>query len=158
MRMTGRADVADDLTQETFIAAWRNLKSYRETGSFNAWLMRIALNKTRSYWRWKKLRNWISLDAPAGGREDATATVAETLKDVSREADPASAAADPVLERRLQEALAGLPERQREVLLLRAQGLELEEIGQALDIAEGTVKATLFAVKRKMQDRLGSLS
>lgn len=157
LRMTGREDVADDLTQEAFVAAWRHLDGYREKGPFAAWLLRIALNKVRTYGRWKRLRNWLSLDAPASNEEEG-ASLSETLPDLAREADPAASAADPNLSRRLAGALAGLPERQREVLLLRASGLALEEIAGVLKVAVGTVKATLFAAKKKLQEGLPDLA
>jgi RNA polymerase sigma-70 factor, ECF subfamily len=157
LRMTSREDVADDLTQETFVAAWKNLSGYREEGPFLAWLLRIALNKTRSHWRWQSLRNWLSLDYRVS-REEGETSLAETLKDTSREADPASAAADPNLEALLKNSLNELPSRQKEILLLRAQGLELTEIAGMLGVAEGTVKATLFAAKKKLQGKLKDIS
>lgn len=151
LRLTRRPEVAEDLTQETFLTAWQKLSSFKETGPFRAWLFRIALNKFRSYWRWKRLRNWLSLESlerEKGGKID------DSLDVSSRELDPGSVAEDPNLQKAIQAALLMLSSRQREVIVLRAQGLEIHEIASVLCIAEGTTKAHLFEAKRRLQEKL----
>ena len=77
LRLTGNAAAADDITQETFISAWKHLKGFRGDSSLKTWLLRIAANKVRSYWRWKKLRAWVGLGGGDGksllvrGQEEA---------------------------------------------------------------------------------------
>lgn len=150
LKLTGRADAAEDITQETFVAAWKALDKFRGTGSLQAWIMRIAVNKTRSYWRWRKLRNFLSLDAegPEGARPG------DNVPDTSREADPAASAADPRLAELVEKALGELTERQREAVVLRAQGLSVEETALAMGVEPGTVKATFFQAKAKLRERL----
>src|SRR5258706_10316006 len=62
LRMTNREDVADDLTQDTFVEAWKHLAALRYKAAIRSWLFKIAINKVRSYGRWKRLRNFLSLD------------------------------------------------------------------------------------------------
>lgn len=152
LRLTGNTDAAEDITQETFIAAWKHLKDFRGESSLKTWLLRIAANKARSYWRWKKLRNWVGL-GKGEGAEDAPA-LEDLLPDrASDRPEQAALAAD--LERRVQAAIALLPPRQREVAALRAQELTMAEIAAALGMAEGTVKAHWFEARKKLEASLG---
>lgn len=152
LRLTGNAAAADDITQETFIAAWKHLDGFRGDSSLKTWLFRIAANKTRSYWRWKKLRAWVGLGERAG--DEDSPTLEELLPD-RPEDRPEQAALAADLERRVQAAIDKLPPRQREVAVLRAQGLALAEIGEALGMAEGTVKAHWFEARKKLEASLG---
>lgn len=151
LRLTGDTAAADDITQETFIAAWKHAGGFRGDSSLRTWLFRIAVNKTRSYWRWKKLRAWVSLDAPG---KDGAPPLQDLLPD-DPAGRPEAAAAAAELERRVQEALASLPARQREVAALRAQELPLADIAEVLGMAEGTVKAHWFGARKKLEARLG---
>ncbi len=151
-RLTGSADAAEDITQETFLAAWKHLKDFRGESSLKTWLLRIAANKSRSWWRWKRLRNWVGLGR-GEGPEDAPA-LEDLLPDRPGERpEQAALAAD--LERRVQAAIALLPQRQREVAVLRAQELSVAEIAVALGMAEGTVKAHWFEARKKLEASLG---
>lgn len=152
LRLTGNAAAAEDITQETFIAAWRHIKDFRGESSLKTWLMRIAANKTRSYWRWKRLRSWIGL---ADRGEDGEGTALEDLLPDDPAGRPEQAALAAELERRVQAAISALPPRQREVAVLRAQGLGMAEIGAALGMAEGTVKAHWFEARKKLVVSLG---
>lgn len=152
LRLTGNAAAADDITQETFIAAWKHLAGFRGDSSLKTWLFRIAANKTRSYWRWKKLRAWVGLGERSG--DEDSPTLEELLPDRTEDRpEQAALAAD--LERRVQAAISLLPPRQREVAVLRAQGLALAEIGETLGMAEGTVKAHWFEARKKLEASLG---
>lgn len=152
LRLTGNQAAADDITQETFIAAWKHLKGFRGDSSLKTWLLRIAVNKVRSYWRWKKLRCWAGLGR-GEGEEDAPA-LEEMLADRPEERpEQAALAAD--MERRVRAAISLLPARQREVAALRAQELSMAEIAAALGMAEGTVKAHWFEARKKLEASLG---
>lgn len=152
LRLTGNAAAADDITQETFIAVWKHLESFRGDSSLKTWLLRIAANKVRSYWRWKKLRSWAGL-----GREEAEED-APALEDLIPDrpgSRPEAAALAADMERRVQAAISLLPPRQREVAVLRAQELSIAEIAVTLGMAEGTVKANWFEARKKLTGLLG---
>lgn len=151
LRLTGNTAAAEDITQETFLSAWKNLDRFRGESSLKTWLARIAVNKVRSYWRWKKMRSWVSLSNR--GKNGEVAPLEERLPDDPR-GRPEQAALAAELEERVRAAIAALPQRQREVAALRAQGLGLAEIGGILGVAEGTVKAHWFAARAKLEDAL----
>lgn len=152
LRLSGNTAAADDITQETFIAAWRHLKDFRGESSLKTWLLRIAANKARSYWRWRRLRTWVGL---ADRGEDGAGTALEDLLPDDPAGRPEQAALAAELERRVQAAINALPPRQREVAVLRSQGVGMAEIGAALGMAEGTVKAHWFEARRKLGSSLG---
>ncbi len=152
LRLTGNAAAAEDITQETFLAAWKHLKGFRGESSLKTWLLRIAANKCRSYWRWRKLRSWVGLDER--DKDGDGPAIGEILPDdPAGRPEQAAQAAD--LERRVQAAIAALPPRQREVAVLRAQELSVAEIAAALGMAEGTVKAHWFEARKKLAGSLG---
>ncbi len=153
LRFTGDAGAAEDLTQETFLAAWRHLEGFRGDSSLKTWLLRIAANKARSWLRWRRLRSWFSLSAPPDGREEGPALEDLLPDDPAGRPEQAALAAE--TERRVQAAIAALPQRQREVAVLRSQGLALAEIGETLGMAEGTVKAHWFEARRRLEASLG---
>lgn len=152
LRLTGNEAAADDITQETFISAWKNFKGFRGDSSLRTWLLRIATNKVRSYWCWKKLRAWVGL-GPREDDEEAPALEEMLPDNPAGRPEQAAMAAD--LERRVQAAINALPPRQREVAALRAQGLSGAEISETLGMAEGTVKAHWFEARKKLEASLG---
>jgi RNA polymerase sigma-70 factor (ECF subfamily) len=124
----------DDLVQETFIRAFRALDGWRGEAAFRSWLMAIGSNLLKDQHRRGKGRTIVPIedsDLPAHDDPAATLDANETG-------------------RKLQEGLTTLPRLQREVFLLRAQqGMEYEEIAQALDTTPGAARVHYHhAVKR----------
>ena len=154
LRLTGNAAAADDITQETFISAWKHIAEFRGDSSLKTWLLRIAANKVRSYWRWKKLRSWVGFGPREGDDGLGAPALEDTLAD-RPEGRPEQAALAADMERRVQAAIDLLPPRQREVAVLRAQELSMAEIAVTLGMAEGTVKAHWFEARRKLETSLG---
>lgn len=150
LRLLKDEAAADDCAQETFLAVWRGAGSYRGDASVKSWVLRIALNKARSAWRWRSLRRWLSLDAPAHDAEDAP-TLGDAIAS-SEDMDSAAEAADRA--GRLRAAVDALPARQKEMILLRLEGLEVVDIAAATGAAEGTVKATLHQARANLEKRL----
>lgn len=146
---TAREDVADELTQETFIKAWQSIGRFRGESAFQTWLFQIAVNTVRSWGRWEKVRRlkvWQPQD-----NEDPMPEPPDPRAD----ADPAAQARRADMRRHLQAAIQRLPPREKEVFLLRhEQDMALAEIAAALDLAEGTVKAHLFHAVAKMRKYL----
>ncbi len=117
--------LAEDLAQEVFLELYQGLGRIQSPPHLTFWLRRVTANRCIDQGR-KKLRR----------RELA---LAETPEPAS-----ANAPADPLLLERLQQSLAGLPERQRMVVILRFQeGLGPAEIAEALEMPVNTVKSTL---------------
>jgi RNA polymerase sigma factor (sigma-70 family) len=147
-RMLGDPDAAADATQDSFLAAYRNIGRYRG-GSFSAWLLRIATNTCYDQLRTRKRRPQTSLDA-----------FDEEVDETPRQfVDPGEAPADRTLraelaheiERRLQD----LPEDQRLVVILSdIQGRSYEEIAEITNWPLGTVKSRLSRARIRLRDAL----
>ena len=159
-RLTEDAEEARDLTQETFLQAFRAIAHFRGDSDLRTWLYRIAVNQARNRWRWWRRRRrdvTVSLDAPAEGGSAETALAAR-LPDHHAD-DPEQLALARERERALTVALRALSRPYREVVVLRdVEGLSYEEVATALEISVGTVKSRLSRGRLELRRRLeGSL-
>jgi RNA polymerase sigma-70 factor, ECF subfamily len=158
-RLTEDAEEARDLTQETFLQAFRHLAGFRGDADLRTWLYRIAVNQARNRWRWWKRRRrdrTVSLDAPAHDEGDAPLSAGLESRDAG---DPEEQALARERERALLAALRTLSRPYREVIVLRdIEGLSYEEVALALEINVGTVKSRLSRGRGELRRRLeGSL-
>jgi len=149
-RMLGNASDAEDTTQETFIRAYRALRTFRQDASFLTWLYKIASNLSVDLIRSRRSKGAASLDEEIeSGREPATS---------NREAAPEDAAMRGAVADIVQNAIMELPDRYRQVVVLRHNaGMSIEEIAQRLDLPTGTVKTHLFRARALMRERLGPI-
>jgi len=140
-----------DLTQETFIKAYRAIDRFRGDSAFYTWLYRIAVNTAKNFLESR------------GRRPQASADVsdAENFDDGIRLRDPASP--ERLLQReQLQEelsrAIAELPEELRSAFLLREyDGLSYEDIAKILECPIGTVRSRIFRARDAVDRHLGPL-
>ncbi|MGB8507565.1 MAG: sigma-70 family RNA polymerase sigma factor [Pyrinomonadaceae bacterium] len=158
-RLTEDAEEARDLTQETFLQAFRYVSQFRGDADLRTWLYRIAVNQARNRWRWWKRRRrerTVSLDAPTSEAQDTT--LGSRLSD-ERADDPEQSALSHEREQALMTALHSLARPYREVIVLRdLEGLSYEEVAAALEINIGTVKSRLSRGRTELRRRLeGSL-
>ena len=158
-RLTEDPEEARDLTQETFLQAFRHLASFRGDADLKTWLYRIAVNQARNRWRWWKRRRrdrTLSLDAPVSEGQDAPLSAG--LASEAAE-DPERRTLARERERALHAALRTLSRPYREVIVLRdIEGLSYEEVALALDLNVGTVKSRLSRGRDELRRRLtGSL-
>ncbi len=144
-RMLGSIPAAEDAAQETFIAAFKNIKAYRG-GSFKGWLFRIATNTCYDQLRQKQRRPGASLDEYLEN---------PNFQPPSAAAGPEEQALSAELARELQRAIATLPEDQRTVLLLSdVEGLSYEEVAEASGCSLGTVKSRLSRARGRVREEL----
>ena len=147
LRMLSSAPAAEDVAQETFLAAWRGLERYRG-GSFQAWILRIAGNRCRDELRKRKRRPTDSLDAL---RERQGEWVAPADSAPS----PERAALGAETLRAIQRGLETLPEDQRMAIILSdVQELAYDEIAQAMGTSIGTVKSRISRGRSRLRDYL----
>ena len=135
----------EDVTQETFLKAYRKLGAFDGRSSFYTWIYRIAAN-TAMDWR-KKERHRRHAPLPEGpeGEEAVEST----------EAGPDRASVRRELGERIDAAIEALPEKYHEILVLREiEGLSYEEIAERLEISKGTVESRLFRARERLRERL----
>ena len=149
-RITGDRELAEDIGQETFFRAYRSAARYREISKFSTWLHTIAINLCRNELRRRKFRMY-SLEGMAERDEDSKIRidVADEKGKPDREVERKE------LGRLIKDAVATLPEKFKTPLVLRdMQGLTYEEIGQILDLPEGTVKSRINRARLRVKELL----
>ena len=148
--MVRNAEDARDLTQEAFVKAFRNLKSFRLESSFYTWLYRIAMNLAIDHTRKQKRRETKEFDEQVGTRNSEG-----DLSEIHRAESPRKALERKQLMAAINDALQKLPEEQRQIVVLReVQGLSYREISEVMDIPEGTVMSRLYYARKKLQKLL----
>lgn len=141
-RMTGDAQLAREVTQDTFVKALSHLDQFRGDAQFTTWLHRVtvsvALNAMR---RVKRLH----------GRETS-------IDDVDLAVGDGGEAVDPIVRERLHRAIDALPEIYRTTLIMHEfEGYSHIEIAEALGVAVGTCKSRLFAARAQLRTALRDL-
>lgn len=145
--MTSNHEDASDLTQESFIKAYRALKSFKGDSSFFTWLYRIAVNKAINFLKQRKQVREMSLDDI-----DLNAEHDPDILALISEKTPRRQAALSELQVRLNEAMQKLSEPHRLVVTLHdIQGLPHEEIGRIMNCNVATVRTRLFYARQQLQ-------
>lgn len=138
LRLTGQSALAEDCTQECFIAAWRALPAFEGRSQLATWLHRIAVNTVLTQRRRR----------PGDALREA-----DTLDDAALEL-PGGAEASGTLD--VEAAMDRLPQGARDVLVLvGVYGHSHDEAAAMLGIAAGTSKAQLHRARRLMAQQLG---
>ena len=149
--MTGGRDDADDIFQETWFRAIRNLPSYRKE-NFRSWLFRIGHNLMID--RIRTRRKLVSLDEPRTGDDGEGGSLADSIPAAGP--GPDGEAATREWQQKVQVAVARLPAEQRAVFLMRLQdGMPFREIAQVQGVSMGTVLARMRYAVKKLRQLLG---
>ncbi|MBM5812972.1 MAG: RNA polymerase sigma factor [Gammaproteobacteria bacterium] len=139
LRMMRRRDVAEDLTQEVFVSAWRSLPGFEGRSGFGTWLHRIAVNAA------------LARDRSPRGRDEVSLTDEEG-EQMEIGAEEAMDAATPI---DLERAIATLPPGARDVMVLYGiYGYSHEEAAEMLGVAVGTCKAQLHRARHLLRERM----
>ena len=145
--MLGREEDARDATQETFLAAFRNLRGFRGEAKVSSWLHRIAVNQCITRQRQARVRSEAALDD-------------EQEKDAANFALPVQSLPSRVVEGRQQTAavrlaINSLPVELRQVVIMKEfEELTFREIADVLDLPLSTVKSRLYTAMKQLQMRL----
>lgn len=149
LRMLGDAEEAADVSQETFLSAYRGLKSYRG-GSWKSWLYRIATNACYDQLRSRKRRPQSPLD-----EKSDTVEMLSRPSTLAHREEPEEYALNRELGGEIQAGLDLLPEDQRAALILcDVQGMSYEEIAAVMNTSTGTVRSRISRGRAKMRDYL----
>jgi RNA polymerase sigma-70 factor, ECF subfamily len=149
--MLGREEDARDATQETFLAAFRNLRGFRGEAKVSSWLHRIAVNQCITRQRRARVRNETALEDEA--ERDAHVFALPT------EVSPAHAAENRERAAMVRRAVCGLPPELRQVVVMKEfEELTFQEMSDALDLPLSTVKSRLYTALRQLEARMQRLN
>lgn len=137
-RMVIDHDDANDVTQNTFIKIWNGLDNFREDSQLYTWIYRIATNESLTFLKKKRTKFFI----PFG---DVEYELSNNLQnDITFNADK--------LERKLQQAILTLPEKQRLVFNLRYyDNMKYEDMSKVLGVTTGALKASYHLAVKKIE-------
>ncbi len=148
--MLGCTEEARDATQETFLAAYRNLKHFRGDAQVSSWLHRIAVNQCISRQRRVKARPETALldgDEPPGDEQLWATDATHASPAATTERNEKAAA--------VQRAVAALPMELREIVVLKEfEELTFQQIADRLGIPLSTVKSRLYTALKQLRLKL----
>lgn len=144
-RMTGNESDAEDIVQESFLRAWKNLSKYDGRASFSTWLYRIAAN--------------CALDHLRGRRRKRNEPLDELAPVESLEPGPDRLAFGGQVSARIESALAQLSAQERTAFVLRHhEELSIDEISSALGVSREATKNSVFRAVQKLRRALAPVA
>ncbi len=151
-RFLGQHEDAQDVVQETFVRAYRNLDSFEGKSKFYTWLYSIATNLARNALR-DRGRKGRDQGVSLENLQDVAPNVAQVATQTNTRPDTLAAGNE--LAETLQTCIETLPEQNRMVFVLRTvDGLKYDEIAAVLDCPRGTVKSRLNQARVLLRDAL----
>lgn len=140
--MLGDHDEAADITQETFIRAFRSLKNFKFGSSFGTWLHRVTVNLCISHLRREKFHRYLSLSEVSNQLRSPFGRPARdlALKDLAQQ---------------IEQAIATLPPKQRAIFVMHYyEELPHKEIADIMNRSEGAIKSSYCQAVKKLRKRL----
>jgi RNA polymerase sigma-70 factor (ECF subfamily) len=148
---TGSTADADDVAQEAFLLAYRRLKSFRGAASFKTWLLTIAWNQALN--RRRAATRWWQRIVPVGDAD--TRAVSASGFSLPPPATPEELAAGGQLRSGIRQAIAALPPKLRDALLLAQSGeYSYDEMAAMLGAPAGTIKWRVSEARRAVRASL----
>ena len=152
-RMTGNEHDAEDLVQETFLRAYKQLHSFDGRAAFGTWLYRIATNCALDLLRSRKTRAEVA--APAGDNDEFDWLAQAAAHDPSPERLTLSSQIAGLLG----PALGKLTEMERAAFVLRHyEGCDIEQVASALGVKQNAAKHTVFRAVQKLRRSLQAVA
>ncbi len=146
-KMLGNAAESEDIAQQVFLRVWRHAKRYRPDAKFTTYLFTITRNLVFNETRRRSRKKEVSSDE----REETSNLTAEASPDRQPDAELLQAE----LQRKVDDAIASLPEVQRmAVILRRYEQLSYEEIATVLNLSVSAVKSLLFRARTSLREAL----
>ena len=152
MRYVRDPELAQDITQEAFIKAYRALPRFRGDSAFYTWLYRIAVNTAKNHLAAQRRRPMdIELDLQDPEQYELHAKLKETDT-------PEGLTLSNELMEIVERAIAALPEDLQTAIILRElEGMSYEEIAQTMECPVGTVRSRIFRARDAISNKVGSL-
>jgi len=153
-RLTGNAADAEDVAQDAYVRAWHNFDTYDTSRSFEGWLFRIITNRVIDMRRRQKRVPMYSLDTPVQGDDDGQPLAHEFA---AQDSDPQDIVINPIMDEKLQKALASLPTDYRTAILMcDVEQKSYQEIAIAMRCAIGTVRSRIHRARVMLRKQLES--
>lgn len=151
-RMIGNQQDAEDVVQETFLRAYKQLAKFDHRASFGTWLYRIAANCSLDMMRARKRRS----EHVTSGNEEGAEEIVMSLP--SLDPTPERMALSGEVRQRLQEAMSHLSATERTAFVLRHfEGMCIEEVSRVLECQPGAAKHSVFRAVQKLRRSLEPL-
>jgi RNA polymerase sigma-70 factor, ECF subfamily len=148
-RMVGNRSEAEDLAQETFLAAYKALSTFRADSKFSTWLYRIATNKCK---------DWLRVKRPGHGQYDLDADESLDLY-VTEDRTPEVLLSRQQVAQELEQAIQRLPPLYREAFVLKhVEGLSYEEMEEILGVSGDTLKMRVYKGRVQLSRELAALN
>lgn len=140
MRMLGNKEDAEDIVQESFVDAFKNLSSFKYDSTFGAWLKRIVINKSINYLKKKRIAV-VPMDAHEFHLAEETEEKAEAINI-----------------KKVKRGIAALPAGYKQIInLYLLEGFDHIEIGEVLGITTSTSKSQYHRAKKKLLEIISEL-
>ena len=137
-RLVQNHDDADDILQNTFMKAWMSIENFRGEAKLSTWLYKIAINESITFLERERKRRHLSLD------DQEAEMVTQIASDHEFDGNE--------LARKLQEAVASLPEKQRIVFNMKYfDDMKYEDISEILGTSVGALKASYHLATKKIE-------
>ena len=144
--------LAEDISQESFIKAYRSIDSFREESAFYTWLYRITANTAKNYLVSKGRRKESSLS-------DLSISENDDFFELPTNDSPEQILMAQSLKDTIYDALSGLPEDTRTALSLREfEGLNYEEIAEIMNCPVGTVRSRIFRGREALENLISPIT
>jgi RNA polymerase sigma-70 factor (ECF subfamily) len=144
VHVAGSAEDALDVVQDAFVQAFLKLHTFRQSSAFYTWLYRIAFNLAVTHRRRRKPTLSVEQARESGGQEP-----------IDKQPGPEARIEDDERARQVRQAIAGLGEEHRTVLILREiDGCCYETIAEMLDVPIGTVRSRLHRARLQLREEL----
>ena len=148
--LTSNCEDTNDLTQDTFIKAFRSIRKFKGNSSFYTWLYRIGVNTTLNHLKKNRLRQFFSFETI-----DTELSQSDLVHFLAAKARTDKPTFIKELQEKLNEALQKLSLKHRTVVVLfEIEGLSHQEIAQITRVSVGTVRSRLHYAKQALQNSL----
>lgn len=145
--MLGKDEDARDAAQETFIAAYKNLKNFRGEAKVSSWLHRIAVNQCLTKQRRAKVRGEVELDNENGDENNSFF--------ISSNKSPAGQAEQRERIVNIRSAVNALPPELRQIIVMKEfEEMTFQEIAETLELPLSTVKSRLYTALKQLRMKL----
>lgn len=151
-RFVGDTEEANDLAQDIFTAAYKNIKKFRGDAKFSTWLFQIATNRGKNRFKYLKRRGYFANRGSSDDEEERN-DLQQNIPDHTT--NPETLLAGRQLQTIVQHAIDSLDPDHKEIVILRdIEGFSYEEIAKILNLPEGTTKSRLHRARMIVKEKL----